>query len=98
MLEATVKIVVLKDRSSWADWFDALRGAAGNKGIWDEINLFNNKVIETNMAAPPRPSPTIDELILKETEDCCARHQVDAENWDKDTRPIVEKGSKPVSL
>jgi hypothetical protein len=97
MSEATVKIVVLKDRSSWADWFDALRGAAGNEGIWDEINPFNDKAIETNMTAPPRPPPTIDELILKETEDRCARHQVDAENWDKDTRPIVEKGSKPVS-
>jgi hypothetical protein len=98
MSEATVKIVILKDRSSWADWFDALRGVAGNEGIWDEINPFNNKAIETNMAASPRPPLTINKLILKETEACCARHQVEAENWDKDTRPIVEKGSKPVSL
>jgi hypothetical protein len=97
MSEATVKIVVLKNRSSWADWFDALRGAAGNEGIWDEINPFNNKAIETNMVAPPRPPPIIDELILKETEDRYARYRVEAENWDKDTRPMVEKGSKPVS-
>ena len=96
--EATVKIVVLKDRSLWADWFDALRRVAGNKGIWDKINPFNNKAIETNMAAPPRPPYTIDELILKETEDHCTRYRVETENWDKDTRPMVEKGSKPVSL
>jgi hypothetical protein len=96
--EATVKIIVLKDRSSWADWFDALYRIAGNKGIWDKINLFNNKAIETNMAAPSRPLSTIDKLILKEIEDYCTRYQVDTENWDKDTRPIVEKGSKPVSL
>jgi hypothetical protein len=80
MSEATVKIVVLKDRSSWADWFDALRGAAGNEGIWDEINPFNNKAIETNMAAPPRPPLIINELILKEIEARYARHQVKAEN------------------
>jgi hypothetical protein len=98
MSEATVKIIVLKDRSSWADWFDALHRAAGNKGIWDKINPFNDKAIETNVAAPPRPSPIIDELILKETEDCYTRYRVKAENWDKNTRPIVEKGSKPVSL
>ena len=49
------------------------------------------------MAAPPRPPPIINELILKETEDHYARYQVNAENWDKDTRPIVKKGSKPVS-
>jgi hypothetical protein len=85
MLEAMVKIIVLKDCSSWADWFDALCGAAGNKGIWDKINLFNNKAIETNMAASPRPPLMINKLILKETEACCARHQVEAENWDKDT-------------
>jgi hypothetical protein len=97
MSEATVKIVVLKDRSSWADWFDALRRAAGNKGIWDKINPFNDKAIETNMAAPPRPPHTIDELILKETEDRCTRYRVETENWDKDTRPMVKKGSKPVS-
>ena len=80
MSEATVKIIVLKDRSSWADWFDALRKAAGNEGIWDEINPFNNKVIETNMAAPFRPLLTINELILKETEARYARYQVEAEN------------------
>jgi hypothetical protein len=95
--EATVKIVVLKDRSSWADWFDALRRAAGNKGIWDKINPFNNKAIETNIAAPPRPPSIIDKLILKETEDRCTRYRVEAENWNKNTRPIVEKESKPVS-
>jgi hypothetical protein len=49
------------------------------------------------MAAPPRPPYTIDELILKETEDRCTRYRVETENWDKDTRPMVEKGSKPVS-
>ena len=80
MSEATVKIVVLKDRSSWADWFDALRRAAGNEGIWDKINLFNNKAIETNIAAPSRPPLTINELILKETEARYARYQVKAEN------------------
>jgi hypothetical protein len=50
------------------------------------------------MAAPPRPLYTINELILKETEDRYTRYRVETENWDKDTRPIVEKGSKPVSL
>jgi hypothetical protein len=50
------------------------------------------------MAAPPRPPYIINKLILKETEDCCTRYRVETENWDKDTRPIVEKGSKPVSL
>jgi hypothetical protein len=74
MSEATVKIVVLKDRSSWADWFDALREVAGNKGIWDKINLFNNKVIETNIVAPPRPLLIINELILKEIEACYTRY------------------------
>ena len=74
MLEATVKIIVLKDRSSWADWFNALRKVVGNKGIWDKINPFNNKVIKTNMAASPRPLPIINELILKETEDYYARY------------------------
>jgi hypothetical protein len=85
MSEATVKIIVLKDYSSWADWFNTLRGAASNKGIWDKINLFNNKVIETNMTASPRPLLIINELILKETEACYARYQVEAENWDKNT-------------
>jgi hypothetical protein len=85
MSEATVKIIVLKNRSSWADWFDALRGVAGNEDIWDKINLFNNKAIETNMAAFSRPLLMINELILKEIEACCARYQVEAENWDKDT-------------
>jgi hypothetical protein len=85
MSEATVKIIILKDYSSWADWFDAFREAAGNEDIWDEINLFNNKVIETNMAASPRPPLIINELILKKTETCYARYQVKAENWDKDT-------------
>jgi hypothetical protein len=80
MSEATVKIIILKDRSSWADWFDTLRKAAGNEGIWDKINLFNNKVIETNIVAPPRPPLIINKLILKETEACYARHQVEAEN------------------
>jgi hypothetical protein len=50
------------------------------------------------MAAPPRPPYTIDELILKETEDCYTRYRVETENWDKDTRPIVEKGLKLVFL
>jgi hypothetical protein len=85
MSEATVKIIVLKNRSSWADWFDTLYRVAGNKGIWDEINLFNNKVIKTNMAAPPISLPIINKLILKETEDYYTRYQVKANNWDKDT-------------
>jgi hypothetical protein len=50
------------------------------------------------MAAPPRPPLIINELILKEIEARYARHQVKAENWDKDTRPIVKKELKPVSL
>ena len=37
------------------------------------------------MAAPPRPSPIINELILKEIEDYYTRYQVNTENWDKDT-------------
>jgi hypothetical protein len=49
------------------------------------------------MAAPPRPLLIINELILKEIEARCARYQVKAENWDKDTRPIVKKESKLVS-
>jgi hypothetical protein len=85
MSEAIVKIVVLKDRSSWVDWFDALRRAAGNKGIWDKINPFNNKAIKTNIAASSRPPPIINELILKEIENRSTRYQVKAENWDKDT-------------
>ena len=80
MSEAIVKIIVLKNYSSWADWFDALRRVAGNKGIWDKINPFNNKAIETNIAASPRPSPIINELILKETEDYYTRYQVNTEN------------------
>jgi hypothetical protein len=80
MSEATVKIIVLKNRSSWADWFNTLRKVAGNEGIWNEINLFNNKAIETNMAASPIPPPIINELILKETEDYYTRYQVKADN------------------
>jgi hypothetical protein len=80
ILETIVKIIVLKNRSSWADWFDTLYKAAGNKGIWDKINLFNNKVIEINIVAPPRPSPIINKLILKEIEDYYTRYQVKAEN------------------
>ena len=68
MLEATVKIIILKDRSSWADWFNALYRVAGNKGIWDKINLFNNKVIKTNIIASSRPPLIINKLILKEIE------------------------------
>ena len=49
------------------------------------------------MAAFPRPSPIINELILKEIENYYTRYQVNTENWDKDTRPIVKKGSKLVS-
>ena len=75
-----VKIIVLKNHSSWADWFNALRRAAGNKGIWDEINLFNNKVIKMNIVAPPRPPLIINKLILKEIEDYYARYQVNTEN------------------
>jgi hypothetical protein len=98
MSEATVKIIVLKNHSFWADWFNALYRAASNEGIWNKINLFNNKVIETNMVAPSRPFPIIDELILKEIENCYTRYWVKAENWDKDTRLIVKKGLKLVSL
>jgi hypothetical protein len=98
ILEAIVKIIILKNRSSWADWFDALYRAAGNKGIWNKINSFNNKAIETNIAASSRPLPIINKLILKKTEDCYTRYRVEAENWDKDTRPIVKKELKPVSL
>ena len=50
------------------------------------------------MAAPPRPPYTINELILKETENRYTRYRVETENWNKDTRPIIEKGLKPVSL
>jgi hypothetical protein len=50
------------------------------------------------MVALPRPPPIINELILKETEDYYTRHQVNTENWDKDTWPIVKKELKPVSL
>jgi hypothetical protein len=69
-----VKIIILKDHSSWADWFNTLREAAGNKGIWDKINPFNNKVIKTNMVAPLRPPLIINELILKEIEARYARY------------------------
>jgi hypothetical protein len=74
MSEAIVKIIILKDRSSWADWFDALCGVASNEGIWDKINPFNNKAIKTNMAAFPRPPLIINELILKEIEARYARY------------------------
>ena len=50
------------------------------------------------MAAPPRPPPIINELILKEIEDYYTRYQVNTENWNKDTWPIVKKGLKLVSL
>ena len=50
------------------------------------------------MVAPPRPPPIINELILKEIEDYYTRYQVNTENWDKDTRPIVKKELKLVSL
>jgi hypothetical protein len=50
------------------------------------------------MAAPSRPPYMIDKLILKEIEDCYTRYRVETENWDKDIRSIVEKGSKPVFL
>ena len=96
MTEATVKIVVLKDRASWADWFDALRGAAGNEGIWEEINPFVDQAIELDNS-PPEPPATADDLILRATEDRCARHQIEIENWDKDTRSLEEKGPKPRS-
>jgi hypothetical protein len=85
MSEAIVKIIILKDYSSWADWFDTLYRAAGNKGIWDKINPFNNKVIETNIIASPRPLLIINKLILKEIEDYYTRYQVKAKNWNKDT-------------
>jgi hypothetical protein len=96
MTEATVKIVVLKDRASWADWFDALRGAAGNEGIWEEINLFNDHAIDIDNS-PPDPPAIADELILRETEDRCTRHQIAVEIWNEDTRLVEEKGQKPVS-
>jgi hypothetical protein len=48
------------------------------------------------MAASSRPSPIINKLILKEIEDYYTRYQVNAENWDKDTWPIVKKELKPV--
>ena len=85
MSEAIVKIIVLKDRSSQADWFDALCRAAGNEGIWDKINLFNNKAIKTNIVASSRPPLIINELILKKIEAYYTRYQVKAKNWDKDT-------------
>jgi hypothetical protein len=51
-----------------------------------------------NMVASPRPFPIINKLMLKEIENYYARYQVNAENWDKDTRPIIKKESKLVSL
>ena len=50
------------------------------------------------MAALFRPSPIINELILKEIENYYTRYQVNAENWDKDTRLIIKKGLKLVFL
>jgi hypothetical protein len=50
------------------------------------------------MAASSRPSLIINRLILKETEDYYIRYQVNTENWNKDTWPIVKKELKPVSL
>jgi hypothetical protein len=48
--------------------------------------------------APLRSSSIINKLILKETEDYYTRYQINTENWDKDTRSIIEKGLKLVSL
>jgi hypothetical protein len=50
------------------------------------------------MAAPPRPPPIINKLILKEIEDYYIRYQVNTENWDKNTWPIIKKELKLVSL
>jgi hypothetical protein len=50
------------------------------------------------MAVPFRPPYIINKLIRKETEDYYTRYRIETENWNKDTRPIVEKGLKPVSL
>ena len=50
------------------------------------------------MAASLRPFPIINELILKEIENYYTRYQVNTENWDKDTRPIIKKELKPVFL
>jgi hypothetical protein len=50
------------------------------------------------MVASSRPFFIINKLILKETEAYYARHQVKAENWDKDTWPIIKKELKLVSL
>ena len=98
MSEATVKIIILKDRSSWADWFNALRKVAGNKSIWDKINLFNNKVIKTNIVASFRPLPIINKLILKKTKNYYIRYRIKTENYDKNTRSIIKKELKLVSL
>jgi hypothetical protein len=97
MIEATIKIVVLKDRASWADWFDALRGTARNEGIWEEINPFNDYAIDIDNS-PPDPLAIVDELILRETEDRYIRYQIAVEIWNEDTRSVEEKGQKPVSL
>jgi hypothetical protein len=48
------------------------------------------------MVASPRPFLIINELILKEIEARYARYQVKAENWDKDTWPIIKKKLKLV--
>jgi hypothetical protein len=50
------------------------------------------------MAASPRPFSIINELILKEIEDCYTRYQVNTENWDKDTWSIIKKELKLVFL
>jgi hypothetical protein len=73
MTEATVKIVVLKDRASWADWFDALRGAARNEGIWEEINPLVDYAIELDNS-PPEPPAIADDLILRATKDRYIRY------------------------
>ena len=50
------------------------------------------------MVASPRPLPIINELILKEIKNYYTRYQVNTENQDKDTRPIIKKELKLVSL
>ena len=97
MTEATVKIVVLKDRASQADQFDTLRGTARNEGIWEEINPLVDYAIELDNS-PPEPPATADDLILRATKDYYARYQIEIENQDKDTRSLEEKGPKPLSL
>jgi hypothetical protein len=51
-----------------------------------------------NIIASPRPPYIINELILKEIEDCYTRYRVKTENWNKNTRSIVKKELKLVSL